>query len=250
LVAPKGTRVPKGGTESRHPVSMLQHFMGDVLELTFQLDEVDYRRKNMVHADMSPEQFAKSMQDRGESMFGMFLRMMGYATAQQNKNATTDAQLLMALFDKNRALALKRVMAEQFQDMEGSLLAINGPEGSTIISERNKVALDELRKQIKDGKKKLAVFYGAGHMPDFQKRLVDDFGLKRENTRWLVAWDLKSKPSGEPKPTEDSKPADESKPRDESKQPEASESPTDDDKQSEEAPAKGEKAEAAGVGTW
>ena len=53
---------------------------------------------------------------------------------------------------------------------------MEGPKGSTLISGRNKVALDVLRKEIAAGKKKIAIFYGAGHMPDFQKRLRDDFG--------------------------------------------------------------------------
>ncbi|HUT13109.1 MAG TPA: hypothetical protein VMY42_21625 [Thermoguttaceae bacterium] len=193
LVAPEGTRVPKGGGDRRSAVSMLQGGMKDVLELEFQLEQIDYTRKNMVHADMSPEQFAKSMKDRDESMFTMFLRMWGYAIAKQysGSGGAGDLQLLAAFFDKNRALALKRVMAEQFEDMEGSLVALEGPDGSTLISERNKVALEVLRKQIDAGKRKIAIFYGAGHMPDFQTRLGDQFGLVPQSTRWLVAWNLK-----------------------------------------------------------
>ena len=193
LVAPEGTRVPKGGgRKSESPVSFLQNGMKRMLELEFQLDVVDYTRDNLVHADMSPEQFAASMQRRGESMLGTFLRMMGYALTQQHgQGSATDAQLLLALFDKDRAMALKRVLAEQFEQMGGSLLAINGPDGSTIITERNKVALAVLRKQIAAGKRRIAVFYGAGHMPDMQERLRDDFGLTSSGTRWLDAWRLK-----------------------------------------------------------
>ena len=192
LVAPAGTRIPAGGRKSDSPVSALQNGMKHMLELEFQLDVVDYSPNNLVHADMSPKQFADSMQQRGESTFGMFLRMMGYAMARQHASGkASDMQLLMALFDKNRAMALKRIMAEQFEDMEGALLAVDGPKGSTMISERNKVALKVLGKQIAAGKKKIAVFYGAGHMPDMLKRLQDDFRLKPVDTRWLDAWHLK-----------------------------------------------------------
>ena len=196
LVAQEGTEIPKGGGQRRSTVSMFQSGMKDMLELEFQLEQIDYTRKNMVHADMSPEQFAKSMKKRGESVFTMFLRMLGYAIAKQSaaSGKSSDAELLAALFDKNRALALKRVMAEQIEDMDGSFIVLDGPDGSTIIGERNKVALGVLRKQIAAGRKKIAIFYGAGHMPDFQKRLRNEFGLKAENARWLVAWDLKSKP--------------------------------------------------------
>jgi len=205
LVAPEGTQVPKGGQSGGSPVSAIQRGMKSVLELEFQLEQIDYTEKNMVHADMSPEQFAQSMRRRGESFFGMFLRMLGYAMAQQNRSGgqATDLQLLMALFDKNRALALKRVMAEQFEDMEGILLALDGPDGSTMISERNKVALQVLRKQVASGKRKFAIFYGAGHMPDLQQRLREDFGLAPVSTRWVNAWNLKA--PQRPKATEKTK---------------------------------------------
>jgi hypothetical protein len=194
LVAPPGTKVPKKpSSKGSSPISFVQRTMKDMLELQFQLDAIDYNAGNMVHADMSPEQFAKSMKNKGESVLGIFLRMMGYAMAQQAKadGKGSDAQLLAALFDKNRSLALKRAMAEQFQDMEGAMLAIEGPDGSTLISERNKVALEVLRKQIAEGKKKIAIFYGGGHMADMQKRLLDDFKMVPSTTRWLDAWDMR-----------------------------------------------------------
>jgi hypothetical protein len=195
LVAPEGTQVPKGGpTGDQSPVTMVQTGMTGMLGLEFQLKGVDYTRKNFVHADMSPDQFAQSMQKRGESVLQTFTRLMGYAMTRQNGGSGTgEGQLLAMLFSQDRTLTLKRIMAEQFEDMEGSLTAINGPEGSTLITERNKVALGVLRKQISAGKKSLAIFYGAGHMPDFQKRLADEFGLVPISTQWLVAWDMQGK---------------------------------------------------------
>ncbi len=201
LVAPEGTRIPKGEYEpGGNPVSLMQGGMTALLELEFQLRGIDYTRENLVHADMSPEQFAESMRQRGESMFQVFFRMLGYAMARQADDpaGTGDFRLLMALFDKNRALAVKRILAEQFEDLEGSLNAIEGPDGSTLISERNKIALGVLRKETRAGKRKLAIFYGAGHMSDFEERLRDDFGLVPAGTRWLVAWDLKPPPPVEP----------------------------------------------------
>lgn len=195
LVAPEGTRVPKGGPQGGgSPVSRFQSGMTRMLELEFQLRGIDYTRDNMVHADMSPQEFTESMRRRGESVYQLFFRMLGYAMAQQGRDpmGSSDFRLLLAFFDKNRALALKRVMAEQFEDLEGSLTAISGPEGSTLVSERNKVALAQLQKQIASGKQQLAIFYGAGHMSDFDQRLRDDLGLVPIRTQWLVAWDLKA----------------------------------------------------------
>lgn len=194
LVAPEGTRIPKGGAKTGGSiVSLLQTTMTDVLELEFQLNAIDYTVKNFVHADMTPQQFSESMRRRGESAFKTFFRMLGHAMSEQNQaaGAGTDLRLFFALFDKDRALALKRVLAEEFENVEGSLTAINGPDGSTIVTERNKVALEVLREQLDTGHKKLAIFYGAAHMSDFEERLRDEFGLAPLKTTWLTAWDLK-----------------------------------------------------------
>jgi hypothetical protein len=193
LVAPEGTRVPKGGGKPRGVISGLQNGMKDMLELEFQLNEVDYTPDNFVHADMSPEAFTKAMADRGESIWSMMFRLMGQAMAQQaaGKNAPNDLEILMALFDRNRALKLKRILAGQFENLEFVTSALSGPNGSALIEGRNEAALAVLKKQIEAGKKKVAIFYGAGHMPDLEKRLIADFGLKHDGERWIEAWNLR-----------------------------------------------------------
>jgi hypothetical protein len=204
LVAPKDTR-PTAGVRSGSPISAIQVGMKDFLELQFQLDEIDYKKKNFVHADMSPDQFAKSMDDRGESIWTMMAQMMGAGIAQQAGRANgSDTDLLLALFDKHRAIQLKRFMAGQMEDMEGAMGALDGPRGSAIITERNKAALKVLGEEIGKGKKKIAIFYGAGHLADMEKRAREDFGLQRSGKiEWLEAWNLRL-------PGQDAKPAPES----------------------------------------
>jgi hypothetical protein len=156
---------------------------------------VDYQKDNFVHADMSPEVFQETMAGRGESFLTMFFRMMGQGIAEESKNRgrNSDMEMLLALFDPNRSFKLKLLMAEQFEDLEGAMGALQGPDGSTIITERNKVALGVLREQIDAGHKKIGIFYGAGHLSNMQERLVNDFGLERGETKWLEAWNLRPK---------------------------------------------------------
>lgn len=212
LVAPEGTRIERG--DSRRDgsiVSRLQVGMKDMLELDFQLEHIDYQQENLVHADMSPEEFARTMERRGESVWSIILRMLGQSIAQQSKNTsrTSDLDLLMALFDRNRALKLKRILAEQFEDLEGVMLAFEGEDGSTIISERNKKALEVLKRELDAGKRKLAIFYGAGHLPDMEARLKKDFGLVRCGERWLTAWDMSDAAHPLPKEAAELEPAEE-----------------------------------------
>jgi hypothetical protein len=206
LVAPEESRVPtpEEVKNNNHPLTVVQNGMKDMLGLEFQLNGIDYTAKNMVHADMSPDDFARSMEKRGESMSSMFMRMMGYNLAKQSdtSDAISAGRMLLALVDKNRSLAMKRIMAEQFVNNDGSLSALDGPDGSTLIAGRNQVVIDVLKKEIAAGKHKIAIFYGAAHMPGIQQLLHDELGMKPVETRWLTAWDLtkaESTPSAKPK---------------------------------------------------
>lgn len=190
LVAPEGTRVPKGHKGTGSPVSGLQNGMKDMLELEFQLEKVDYTPDNFVHADMSPEEFAKDMEDRGDGLLHMFARAMGQGLVQQSKGENSDAAIMMALFSSNRAMKLRRVFAGQISDMDNAMKAIEGENGSTIISQRNAKAFEVMGKSIKDGKKNIAVFYGAGHLEDMHDRLKKDFKMQLKSVEYLDAWKL------------------------------------------------------------
>ena len=170
----------------------------DMLGLSFQLDGIDYDAPNMVHADMSPEEFAQKMKDRGESFLTMFMQLFMQSLAQQRANkqaGASDFALLFAFFSSDRELALKRVMAQQFAETD-ILDTLGGEKGSTIITERNLIALGVLREQLAKGKKRVGIFYGAGHLADMSRRLVNDFGMKFADEKWVEAWDLRVKPKG------------------------------------------------------
>lgn len=193
LVAPKDV-TPTPGERSGSAIGFLQTSMKSMLSLQYQLDCIDYKKPNFVHADMTPEEFASTMQERGESFPQMFLRMFGQSLAMQARNPgrSTDAEFIAALFTGHdeRARRLKRIMAQQFEDMESAAAILDGPDGSTILTERNKAALRVLATELGKGKKRIAIFYGAAHLPDMEKRLISDFNLHRTKSRWLTAWDL------------------------------------------------------------
>jgi len=196
LVAPEGTVVERGhGTSNAHPLGALQNGMTSLLEVEHQLEKIDYTRANFVHADLSPSEFSKSMEKKNESVLQMFSRMMGQSIAQQSQQAaqgeSADLDIFSALLSKDRPRKLKIAMAKQFASMESMLMGISGPNGSTLITERNKRALEVLREQQAAGKKKLGIFYGAGHLSDMHERLVDEFELQPIATVWLEAWDLR-----------------------------------------------------------
>jgi len=192
LVAREKDNVPQPGQNPGSFVGGMQVGMKSLLELEYQLDGIDYRQKNMVHADMSPEEFSATMKSRNESFAGMFFRMLGRAMAEQAEDpfGTGDFQILAAMFAQDRAHRLKLVMAKQFTNLEGEISLFDGPDGSTIITERNAKAFEVLRREMAKGHKKIAVFYGAGHLPDMQRRLEQDFQMQRTGVEWVSAWSL------------------------------------------------------------
>lgn len=196
LVAPEGTVVEKGrGTSNANPVGAMQNLAKNVLELDHQLTEIDYTKPNFVHADMSPEDFMKAMKDRNESFLQMYFRLVGHAMAQQSelagKGGSPDLDILSALFASDRPRRLKIVFAGQLSEMESMMVSFGGENGSVIITDRNKKALEVLKKQIESGKKKIGIFYGAGHLNDMDQRLRNEFYLRPESISWLTAWDLR-----------------------------------------------------------
>ena len=197
--------LPEMGADN--PLSKIQTGMGKMLGLQFQLECVDYRPRNFVHADISPEAFARSMEKRQESLANILLRVM--KASQDDSTTVSEEQLnqldLMGILmhgpsPKDQHI-LRLVLADSFTNLDQLNEILNGPNGSTLLHERNEHALKVLRQQVKGGRRKIAIFYGAAHMPDMLGRLLKDKHLKVAEQKWLPAWNLKDLPAG-------SKPAD------------------------------------------
>lgn len=190
---------PAPAERGEHPISQLQVGMKRLLELEFQLDRIDYSKSNFVHADLDPETFGKLQEERGETIFGLLLKAALEEQRRQSTNAAAPLNpfaLLIALASSDRGHQLKMMMGREMAQMEGVLAGIDKTKdgkGSAILSGRNEHAMKVLGQQIAKGRRNLAIFYGAGHMPDLEKRLGDQ-GFKRVQEDWMVAWDVRKKP--------------------------------------------------------
>ena len=181
---------------SGHPISQLQLGMKRILDLTFQLEEIDYSAGNLVHADMDPLTFAKLQREKGENWLTLFLQSFLQERRLQQSGAVrpfSALELLVALSQSDSAHALKWMFAHQMDQLEDLLTGIDqgiDGNGSVIVSARNRVALQVMDQQIRRGKQRLAVFYGAGHMPDLEVRLIAR-GFRKVRHEWVTAWDLR-----------------------------------------------------------
>jgi hypothetical protein len=99
--------------------------------------------------------------------------------------------MLLALFSNDRSKKMKQAMARQLVDIELVTAGMDDANGeNTLIKGRNVKAFKILREELEAGKEKLAVFYGAGHLPDMAERLEAEFEMNAKKTTWLNAWDL------------------------------------------------------------
>jgi hypothetical protein len=179
-------------------VTVLQQFMKDFLELSFQLEQIDYTAPNFVHADLDVETFAQMQADRGESLLMMMFQLMlrEMAKGEQGMAAAAAEQpdllaIVEALQSPDRARQLKLVLARSFNAMDEMLSGLGGARGTVILDERNRAAMRVLKQRLEKGDKKLGIFYGAGHLKGMEKILTEEMGFKQAGEpKWYTAWDM------------------------------------------------------------
>ncbi|HZK82170.1 MAG TPA: hypothetical protein VFC46_13905, partial [Humisphaera sp.] len=195
MVKPKGMGAPLRGQKSHSAVGMFQRFLKDVLHLDYQLDDIDYTKSNFVHADLDAETFSDMESERGESIFSLMFRQMLHEMNRQAEGKPSNAEpitlvdLLFAMRAPDRPRQLKLLLARQFGDIEEQMSGLEGPNGSVIITERNKKCISVLKKTIASGHTDIGIFYGAAHMRDMSQRL-EAMGFHKTATTWRVSWDM------------------------------------------------------------
>ena len=202
-MAPQGTRVPRGGKKEStgSPLDLVSWIQGQTkttLGLESQLELIDYQKPNFTHADLSPAEMGKKMAERGDTPLTIGLSALTEMIRQQNKAAQSlseqqrasqldTSDLLEAIGDP---VKMKRMMATQFADSGMMEMGLGATLNQLLVTDRNAAAIKVMRQEIARGKKKIAIFYGAAHMPDFEQQLVDGFALTKTKQIWVDAWDL------------------------------------------------------------
>jgi hypothetical protein len=203
MVKPRDVLLPQPGQklEPSNAVGHIQRFMKDMLGLEYQLDVIDYSPEHFVHADLDAETFARMQEERGESFAQMFFQALMKAMTDPAPPIATDIQDLDEILedmvklitrpDSQRQLKLR--LARQLADFEKSPFGPDAMDGTVLLTERNKAAMKALDRALADGKRDVALFYGAAHMPDFATRLRQR-GFQSVATEWRLAWDLTIRP--------------------------------------------------------
>lgn len=192
LIAPKDAVISRDDNQSKSVLSSTQLAMKNLLDLSFQLDEIDYGARNFVHADLSPQELSQSMHERGESLYVYFWRIFYASMNQYAKDplGLNEMQKLSSMLTTRSDNAFKVMLAYELVDLDAYGEILGDDADSAVIGARNQRAIDVLREQLLGGAERVAIFYGVAHMPDMEQRLLQQLGLVYLDTTWVDAWRL------------------------------------------------------------
>lgn len=200
---------PTDAERAQSPVSKFQATLAKAFELAFQLDEIDYRRRHFVHADMTAEEFlAKGGGALTKEMAAMIAKVGPLLEmAARMLNPSPDAAPATQASARAMRTTVKRTL--------GAMLASAGTKGGgllgglggddLILGRRNDVAMGVFDAQPTNVRS-IAIFYGAAHMPDLEQRLLAR-GYARAGGHWVTAWDVSPAKDAPAAPAAPSKPA-------------------------------------------
>ena len=190
------------------PISFLQNLMKNGLGLEFQLQAVEYGKDNFLHADMSAEDFAEEQRESGQGL----LRLLQRAAEEQTRIMAEDPEavpqltmpeLFRILASPDSTTEFKFLFAKQMLIAENLVDALESDGETVLIGGRNRVALERMRKAIANGKRRIAIFYGAAHLRGMEKTLREEDGFRLLKTVYLSAWKMerrKATPEAKPEP--------------------------------------------------
>ena len=192
LVAPKEVAASNRVERKDGVLSTTQIGMTKMLDLTFQLDGINYDRANFVHADLSPDELREQMDQRGESLYVYFWRLFFASLDEYAKDplGLKNMQLMGAALSPGQDDSFKTMIAYEMTNLESQRDMLGDDSSNAIIGARNQRAIDVLVREIDSGAKRIGIFYGAAHMPDLEERLLDQLGLTYSDTDWVDAWQL------------------------------------------------------------
>jgi len=179
----------------------MQENLASSLGLQFQLTAIDYDRPKWRNSDMSFDQIQKDLADLNASGDMLFKMLDGSSFSAKILN------VVLAVVRSSPAMAANAtVMLMEVLSVADTLLDRGGPGGEqngalmkVIIQHRNDAVLADFKAAIAEKPElgSVALFYGAGHLPDLRGKLeAMGYTLDASKDQWFSAIRVNAKESG------------------------------------------------------
>lgn len=171
----------------------LQAQLAAALDLEFQLDAINYDRTNWICSDMTMDELERAFTKRGLDFGPIGSTLAGSSLPGRIVKgllkvvALLDSMTEGAITDTFKVCLIEMLGNEQI--MEQAMTQFGEGFGEVIIGERNQIVMDDLKELLCGADadtETIAIFYGAGHLPDFEQRLRE-LGYAPAETQWLRA---------------------------------------------------------------
>ena len=178
-------------------ISTLQRGMQEMLQVEHQMEQIDYTRGNLRHADLTSRAFRLALQVHGLFDIDPNALLKGFAPAM------LDGFRLQAALSTDDDQTVNRVRWTMAQMLARSAnqMAILGikdiekPE-DLILGIRNDHLWKVFQRSVPERWRRIAIYYGAAHLPDIRRRLLEK-GWVQVEAIWIPAWKI---PAGDPMP--------------------------------------------------
>lgn len=187
IVSPRYLAPPaRSGIE----MSGVQQKLAAALGLRFQLTEMDSTGANWRNSDITPSTMRDSMRDRdAEGEFEAFFDIM---SGEGFSGAIAGGAVRFLGASRTLREIFKAMLVETLPRSDEMLTKDNPLMGDlmeVILHQRNLIVLRDLAEVIADEPevRSLALIYGAGHLADIEKGLMQDMGYRHVGTVWVNA---------------------------------------------------------------
>jgi hypothetical protein len=202
----------------------LQFNMAKSLGLAFQLSAIDYDRAHFKNSDMSLEQIARVLGGGASRTTPVETKSAEQPAAKPDAaRPSTEFAVLMQVMDGTSFLgrlasglfkwlgssprmqaSTKLMLIETLGNLQGDFTeaAALPPDMKRLLAvllhARNGVVVQDIKTELAKSEpvKTIAVFYGAAHMHDLEKRLCEELGYRVDGDEWLPAISVNLRESG------------------------------------------------------
>ena len=178
--------------------------MAESLGLAFQLDTIDYERPNFRNSDLTIEQIAQLIAREGapggkpSKTAQEFQKLMEMMEGDSLVGALITAGMKLIGSSPKLQAMMKLAMIEMLGRFKGDMSQFQGlpPEWQRLIEilirARNEEVIKDLQTELgkRSPAKSIAIFYGAAHMEDFERRLTHNMNYRHSREEWLPAFSV------------------------------------------------------------